>query len=201
MNSARPYPNSRLGFKLSGSDVAREFPNLESLSGQSLTLEHKILLSYLGSVEQILEVLYGQVTLKVLKQRESGDHIFRESEMLKASDGDTLIRASSVISKPAMKISILRKIREKKVGIGSILTEHKVEHLRNITEIGYDFAASCPFRRYTIIHSHMRAIRIMELVLPWTKGKIQKSVDRVGFEPTTSAMPMPYPTGLDDRPK
>jgi hypothetical protein len=26
------------------------------------------------------------------------------------------------------------------------------------------------------------------------------SVDRVGFEPTTSAMPMPYPTGLDDRP-
>ena len=26
------------------------------------------------------------------------------------------------------------------------------------------------------------------------------NVDRVGFEPTTSAMPMPYPTGLDDRP-
>jgi hypothetical protein len=25
-------------------------------------------------------------------------------------------------------------------------------------------------------------------------------VDRVGFEPTISAMPMPYPTGLDDRP-
>ena len=25
-------------------------------------------------------------------------------------------------------------------------------------------------------------------------------MDRVGFEPTTSAMPMPYPTGLDDRP-
>ena len=28
----------------------------------------------------------------------------------------------------------------------------------------------------------------------------QEKVDRVGFEPTTSAMPMPYPTGLDDRP-
>ena len=26
------------------------------------------------------------------------------------------------------------------------------------------------------------------------------NVDRVGFEPTTSAMPMPYPTRLDDRP-
>ena len=26
------------------------------------------------------------------------------------------------------------------------------------------------------------------------------SMDRVGFEPTTSAMPMPYPTRLDDRP-
>ena len=25
-------------------------------------------------------------------------------------------------------------------------------------------------------------------------------MDRVGFEPTISAMPMPYPTGLDDRP-
>ena len=25
-------------------------------------------------------------------------------------------------------------------------------------------------------------------------------MDRVGFEPTTSAMPMPYPTRLDDRP-
>jgi hypothetical protein len=28
----------------------------------------------------------------------------------------------------------------------------------------------------------------------------QIKMDRVGFEPTTSAMPMPYPTGLDDRP-
>ena len=27
-----------------------------------------------------------------------------------------------------------------------------------------------------------------------------RKVDRVGFEPTASAMPMPYPTGLDDRP-
>ncbi len=27
-----------------------------------------------------------------------------------------------------------------------------------------------------------------------------RNVDRVGFEPTTSAMPMPYPTRLDDRP-
>jgi hypothetical protein len=31
-----------------------------------------------------------------------------------------------------------------------------------------------------------------------TNDEIQ--VDRVGFEPTTSAMPMPHPTGLDDRP-
>ena len=31
--------------------------------------------------------------------------------------------------------------------------------------------------------------------------KLNKSdMDRVGFEPTTSAMPMPYPTRLDDRP-
>ena len=27
-----------------------------------------------------------------------------------------------------------------------------------------------------------------------------REVDRVGFEPTISAMPMPYPTRLDDRP-
>ena len=27
-----------------------------------------------------------------------------------------------------------------------------------------------------------------------------EEMDWVGFEPTTSAMPMPYPTGLDDRP-
>ena len=30
--------------------------------------------------------------------------------------------------------------------------------------------------------------------------KYTKGLDRVGFEPTTSAMPMPYPTRLDDRP-
>jgi hypothetical protein len=30
--------------------------------------------------------------------------------------------------------------------------------------------------------------------------KYSEDLDRVGFEPTTSAMPMPYPTGLDDRP-
>ena len=32
------------------------------------------------------------------------------------------------------------------------------------------------------------------------KKRNKTEVDRVGFEPTTSAMPMPYPTGLDDRP-
>jgi hypothetical protein len=32
------------------------------------------------------------------------------------------------------------------------------------------------------------------------KNIVKFVVDRVGFEPTTSAMPMPYPTRLDDRP-
>ncbi len=33
-----------------------------------------------------------------------------------------------------------------------------------------------------------------------TKKRYRNTMDRVGFEPTTSAMPMPYPTRLDDRP-
>ena len=32
------------------------------------------------------------------------------------------------------------------------------------------------------------------------KKTYRNAMDRVGFEPTTSAMPMPYPTRLDDRP-
>jgi hypothetical protein len=35
-------------------------------------------------------------------------------------------------------------------------------------------------------------------IIPYLTRLIK--MDRVGFEPTTSAMPMPYPTGLDDRP-
>ena len=43
-----------------------------------------------------------------------------------------------------------------------------------------------------------------QLFLPFSTGNAHalfgRKVDRVGFEPTASAMPMPYPTGLDDRP-
>jgi hypothetical protein len=42
-----------------------------------------------------------------------------------------------------------------------------------------------------------------KLSAPFAMTKRQKflgKMDRVGFEPTTSAMPMPYPTRLDDRP-
>jgi hypothetical protein len=59
-------------------------------------------------------------------------------------------------------------------------------------------------RRITAIIARIsEVIKFLSIELPKLIRRYHiKSVgmDRVGFEPTTSAMPMPYPTGLDDRP-
>jgi hypothetical protein len=53
-----------------------------------------------------------------------------------------------------------------------------------------------------VMHMHPRSWgeNFLNNVRPVLIVVQQKEMDRVGFEPTTSAMPMPYPTGLDDRP-
>jgi hypothetical protein len=71
----------------------------------------------------------------------------------------------------------------------------------------YYYSITTPFvHEKTVVVSHHRAL-LLKLSHNY-KNQAQNNtvfvqqikVDRVGFEPTTSAMPMPYPTGLDDRP-
>jgi hypothetical protein len=45
-----------------------------------------------------------------------------------------------------------------------------------------------------------RKAAFLTIFVDGTKKTYRNAMDRVGFEPTTSAMPMPYPTRLDDRP-
>ena len=64
----------------------------------------------------------------------------------------------------------------------------KGEFIANMTE-------NMDLIQILLIRSFFASLTILESLL-----RTNFMVDRVGFEPTTSAMPMPYPTGLDDRP-
>ena len=193
-------PTGKVRIAISGSEVSTFIPRLELTSGAEMSQEQKLLLCNTGSTEQLLRTIHGSIHFRVLHQRETKDKILRRSEILGDESGTVLIRAEVAILKGSFDRPFLDRIRAKRFGIGSLLLEGGIRHRRRILQAGYDYASRCPFRQYLIVLEGHRPIKILEYLLPKDGGNGKNSVDRVGFEPTTSAMPMPYPTGLDDRP-
>nr|MDQ3882755.1 hypothetical protein [Thermoproteota archaeon] len=57
---------------------------------------------------------------------------------------------------------ISRQIRQKKLGIGTIIANSSLETFRKIIELGYDPVNKSVFRRYQIIHRKKVAFEIRE---------------------------------------
>ncbi|MDQ3909377.1 MAG: hypothetical protein M3232_03105 [Thermoproteota archaeon] len=136
---------------------------LERRSRIKLGLVQKILLAETGSTEQTLSVLTGsEVRVHILEQREDNEVISRESIILNNCTKRVLVRAYSKIFNRNLPRRIVHHIRLRRLGIGKIIANYRLETFRRIIEVGYDQENRSVFRRYQIIYRKKVAFEILE---------------------------------------
>jgi chorismate-pyruvate lyase len=145
--------------------MLRKIGELERRSGISLETPQKILLAETGTVEQLLSILFGSdIRVRIVDQKERGGVITRKS-VLTTSFGRALLEADSKIMTRALPPEIVKQIRGRRKGIGSIIQNTGLETSRKITGIGYDPKSRHLFRRYKIVHKKKTVIEIKEVFL------------------------------------
>jgi chorismate-pyruvate lyase len=145
-----------------GSYMMQNIFELERRCGVKLGLAQKTLLAETGTIEQVLSILTGSsVRVNIVEQRENEKTISRESVILNDADR-VLIRAHSKIFVCNLPRKIARQIRQKKLGIGTIITNSHLETFRKIIEVGYEPGNRSAFRRYQIIYRKKVAFEIRE---------------------------------------
>jgi chorismate-pyruvate lyase len=145
-----------------GSLMLQNISELERRSGIKLELAQKTLLAETGTIEQVLSILTGAaVRVNIVEQRENKKIISRDSILLNDAD-KVLIRAHSKIFVYNLPRKIASQIRQKQLGIGTILANSHLETFRKIIEVGYDPVNRSVFRKYQIIYRKKVAFEIME---------------------------------------
>jgi chorismate-pyruvate lyase len=145
-----------------GSLMLQNIFELERRSGIKLELAQKTLLAETGTIEQVLSILTGAaVRVNIVEQRENKKIISRDSILLNDAD-KVLIRAHSKIFVYNLPRKIASQIRQKQLGIGTILANSHLETFRKIIEVGYDPVNRSVFRKYRIIYRKKVAFEIME---------------------------------------
>ena len=145
-----------------GSFMLQNIVELERRSGIKLGLAQKTLLAETGTIEQVLSILTGAaVRVNIVEQRENKKIISRDSVLMNDAD-KVLIRAHSKIFVHNLPRKIACRIRQKQLGIGTIIANSSLETFRKITEVGYDSLNRWVFRRYLIIYRKKVAFEITE---------------------------------------
>lgn len=152
-----------------GREMLLQLQELEKRSNIKFKKSHKILLSEIGTVEQVLSVLLDSpVTVEVKKQVVNNYKI--EREVVLRVKGYDLIHATTEIDVRAMPSGVVADIKEGKLGIGTIITKHKLETFRRIVEVGYDTTRNVVYRVYEILYGAEPKFRIRE---EFDLGKIE----------------------------
>jgi chorismate-pyruvate lyase len=145
-----------------GSFMLQNIFELERRAGIKLGLAQKTLLAETGTIEQVLSILTGaSVRVNIVEQRENKKTISRDSVLLNDVD-KVLIRAHSKIFVYNLPKKIACQIRQKQLGIGTIIANSRLETFRKIIEVGYDPVSRSVFRRYWIIYRKKVAFEITE---------------------------------------
>jgi chorismate-pyruvate lyase len=97
----------------------------------------------------------------VVEQTENGKTISRRSVIMNEADR-VLIRAHSKVFVYNLPKRIARQIKQKQLGIGTIIANSHLETFRKIIEVGYDPGNRWVFRRYQIIYRKKIAFEIKE---------------------------------------
>ena len=143
--------------------MLQRISDLENTSNIKLSLFEKILLVETGTVEQLLTVLTNsEVVVKILKQKESREFIKREVRIINKKTGENLVYATSNIVPYNLPDDIIRQVKQKHLGIGSIIANSQLETFRKILKIGYDSKTKSLFRIYQIIYRGKVGFKIKE---------------------------------------
>ena len=152
-----------------GREMLLQLQELEKRSNIKFKKSHKILLAEIGTVEQVLSILLDSpVTVEVKKQVVNNYKI--EREVVLRAKGYDLIHAITEIDVRAMPSGVVADIKEGKLGIGTIITKHKLETFRRIVEVGYDTTRNVVYRVYEILYGAEPKFRIRE---EFDLGKIE----------------------------
>ena len=147
-----------------GSHMLEIISELENKLNIKLHLFEKVLLVETGTVEQILSILANsEIMVKILKQKETYELIEREVNIINKKTGEKLVYARSNIIPSNLPKEIIRQIRRKDVGIGSIITTSELETFRKILRIGYNSKTKSVFRIYQIIYKGKVGFEIKEV--------------------------------------
>jgi len=147
-----------------GSHMLEIISELENKLNIKLHLFEKVLLAETGTVEQILSLLANsEIMVKILKQKETYELIEREVIIINKKTGKKLVYARSNIIPSNLPKEIIRQIRRKDVGIGSIITTSELETFRKILRIGYNSKTKSVFRIYQIIYKGKVGFEIKEV--------------------------------------
>ena len=118
-----------------GSHMLEIISELENKLNIKLHLFEKVLLAETGTVEQILSILTNsEIMVKILKQKETYELIEREVIIINKKTGKKLVYARSNIIPSNLPKEIIRQIRRKDVGIGSIIITSELETFRKKLE-------------------------------------------------------------------
>ena len=131
----------------------------------NLNSSEKILLTNLGSTEQILHFLTNsQIQLKVINQNElENDIINRKVQIFLVDSRKILLTAISKIFLKKFPSYARKDIKLHNIGIGSIMMKYGLETFKQITEIGYIPNTSCIFRKYNLWYNRQVACKIKEI--------------------------------------
>lgn len=144
-----------------GREMLLQLQQLEKQSNIKLKKSHKILLSEIGTVEQVLSILLDAPVRVEVRRQEIKDYKIEREVVLRANEQD-LIRAITEIDVRAMPSGVVADIKEGKLGIGTILIKHKLETFRRIVEVGYDSTRNIVYRVYEILYGAEPKFRIRE---------------------------------------
>ena len=147
-----------------GSHMLEIISELENKLNIKLHLFEKVLLAETGTVEQILSILTNsEIMVKILKQKETYELIEREVIIINKKTGKKLVYARSNIIPSNLPKEIIRQIRRKDLGIGSIIITSELETFRKILRIGYNSKTKSVFRIYQIIYKGKVGFEIKEV--------------------------------------
>lgn len=131
---------------------------------KQMSTDQKIMLTLDGTAETTLSIIAdSEISIRVIRQIENKRSIQRESVLINKKTGKPSIHAYTTVFPRSLPEMIVQQIREKKKGIGIIITG--IETRRKIYEVGWSADYKYPYKRYGIFHNNELAFKIKEKIL------------------------------------
>jgi len=138
---------------------------LQEQANVRLALFQKIILSEIGSVETLLNILVPQLEFTVVRQvPKPDDTFFRESVFKNGFTEKIMLSTETTIFCSNLPQELFKDIIEAKEGIGSAIQKHKFESRREILYLEYDESNKKLSRVYDLIINNKLCFRIREVV-------------------------------------